>query len=597
MPIDHPRLLLTSFESLRQTVVVDEFAARYYAKVKADADAIVLIEPRPYAVPDGLRLLDASREVLRRVYSLAITFIVEDDDRYSTRLWAELESAAGYPDWNSQRHFLDTAEMTHAFAIGYDWLFDVWSDSQRRTIRTAIRDFGLLPGLEVHASGTGFPQLDHNWNLVCNGGLVLGALAIEEDEPEIARDIIAKAAESVPKAIALYAPVGAYPEGVGYWAYASKYLVVYVAALASATGSDHGFSQSAGLPETGYFPLYLTGPTGLTFNYYDATDEVHQPSEMFWLAATFDEPVFGWWGTLGADNEPVSWQQSPAGLLWYRPDLVEDPVTAGLALDRAFSSSEAVSLRSEWGNSRAAYIAAKAGDNSTNHGDLDLGTFVLDALGVRWAVDLGPDDYNLPGYWFREPGGARWELYRKRAEGQNTLIVNPGAHADQLETAIGQVERLESSSDAAISVLELSEAHPDISSWKRGIGLFDGRSQFVVQDEVTVTEPGEIYWFLHTRAGITLAPDGRSATLTSDGETLLARIAEPQDAVFTVTDARPLPTSPDPAGQDPNDGVRKLVIRLVDVTRTRISIQLSPVESGTSAPALRAVSSLEQWRP
>ena len=35
----------------------------------------------------------------------------------------ELRAAAAFPDWNPS-HFLDTAEMTHAFAIGYDWLYE-----------------------------------------------------------------------------------------------------------------------------------------------------------------------------------------------------------------------------------------------------------------------------------------------------------------------------------------------------------------------------------------------------------------------------------------------------------------------------------------
>ena len=53
------------------------------------------------------------------------------------RAWRELEAAANFPDWNP-RHFLDTAEMTHAFAIGYDWLYDVWTTQQRKGIDRCI---------------------------------------------------------------------------------------------------------------------------------------------------------------------------------------------------------------------------------------------------------------------------------------------------------------------------------------------------------------------------------------------------------------------------------------------------------------------------
>ena len=42
------------------------------------------------------------------------------------------------------------------------------------------------------------------------------------------------------------------------------------------------------------------------------------------------------------------------------------------------------------------------------HSNLDIGTFVLDAFGERWVVDLGADDYNLPGYFETGGRGRRW---------------------------------------------------------------------------------------------------------------------------------------------------------------------------------------------
>ena len=56
-------------------------------------------------------------------------------------------------------------------------------------------------------------------------------------------------------------------------------------------------------------------------------------------------------------------------------------------------------MRSDWLDPSAMFVGIKAGTNRVNHSHLDLGTFVLDALGQRWAVDLGGDNYNLPGYF------------------------------------------------------------------------------------------------------------------------------------------------------------------------------------------------------
>ena len=79
-------------------------------------------------------------------------------------------------------------------------------------------------------------------------------------------------------------------------------------------------------------------------------------------------------------------------------------------------------MRSAWDDPNAVSVDFKAGDNKANHSHLDLGSFIVDALGVRWACDLGADDYNMPGYF----GGKRWTYYRLRAEGHNTLVINSG---------------------------------------------------------------------------------------------------------------------------------------------------------------------------
>ena len=41
------------------------------------------------------------------------------------------------------------------------------------------------------------------------------------------------------------------------------------------------------------------------------------------------------------------------------------------------------------------------------------------ALGQRWALDLGGDDYNMPAYF----GNKRWTYYRLKTAGQNTVSL------------------------------------------------------------------------------------------------------------------------------------------------------------------------------
>jgi len=103
------------------------------------------------------------------------------------------------------------------------------------------------------------------------------------------------------------------------------------------------------------------------------------------------------------------------GLDVYRGQPGQDPVAAGLPLGKYWRHVETATLRSRWNDPQAIFVGLHGGSNAFNHSHLDLGSFVLEALGQRWAVDLGADDYNLPGYF----GGKRFSYYRLRAEGHN----------------------------------------------------------------------------------------------------------------------------------------------------------------------------------
>ncbi len=87
--------------------------------------------------------------------------------------------------------------MTAAIAMGYDWLYDQWSSYQRKELREAIVEKGLKPGLAVYNSwtawaGYNWPAKVDNWNIVCNSGLSCHALAVADEEPKIAGEILAR---------------------------------------------------------------------------------------------------------------------------------------------------------------------------------------------------------------------------------------------------------------------------------------------------------------------------------------------------------------------------------------------------------------------
>ena len=213
----HPRVLLRSggVDDLRQRMRTDETLQRWSDALRRDARQILEAEPCRYEIPDGLRLLSVSRKVLQRVRTLALVSLLDDNVECRDRCWRELQAAAEFPDWNP-RHFLDTAEMTHAFALGLDWLFDDWTGEQRDVIRRAIVQHGLVPGRECYrgqASYGWWVGSRHNWNQVCNAGLTMGALAVADDEPELADQIVRGALQSIRRAMEEFRQTAAIGKG------------------------------------------------------------------------------------------------------------------------------------------------------------------------------------------------------------------------------------------------------------------------------------------------------------------------------------------------------------------------------------------------
>ncbi|WP_238403427.1 DUF7594 domain-containing protein [Paenibacillus mesophilus] len=588
----HPRLLANAsdFAALKGRIATDSRLARWAGILTGKVDQILTQPASHYELPDGVRLLSVSRKVLERIYALAMQYRLTSDSRYAERAWTELAAAGNFQDWNPS-HFLDTAEMTHAFAIGYDWLYDYWTEERRTFLRNAIVTKGFTPAMTGYNRPDFWVNTTNNWNFVVNGGIGMGALALG-DEPDIkglAEDLLQRGFTSLPKALPQWAPDGGWYEGPGYWQYSIQYIGVYFKALQTALGTDFGLSSSPGLPSNGDFPIFMSSPINQIFNFADAGSSVPNSPSLHWFGQQFGKPEYGWWQTQRVDNNP-----SPLDLLWYVPNSYAGPRAAQVDLDKYFRNLEAVTFRSGWEDPNALFVGFKGASEQKNHHNLDAGTFLFDALGVRWAQELGADDYNLPGYF----GNQRWNYYRMRAEGQNVLVINPDQGPEQDSLPFVGMSRVESSPQEALAVTDLTAAYAkNAHKVERGVRLIDNRRQLVVQDEVYAKAPSDYWWFMHTSTEVDeIAPDGSWAMLRKDGKRLWARILSPSQAKFTVMDPQPLPSSPNPPGQNANAGIRKLAIHIQQVQNLRLSVLMVPLREGETPPtALPAVQPLSEW--
>lgn len=580
----HPRLMLKDdgLELLKKQYEEDEVLQQCVADAIKRADTYLTVPVLEHKLV-GPRLLSVSRACMSRIYALGIAWRWTGEDQYAERALESLRAVCTFPDWNPS-HFLDTAEMSHAVGVGYDWFYPYMDEETRNEIRSGLIAHGMKPGMKAYDDGAWWTKSEFNWNQVCNSGLIVGALAIAETDPEYAQYMLPKAVASLPKALAAYGPDGAWMEGPGYWHYATRYTAFGLSALDTALGADFGLTAIEGLSVTGEFPNYTAGPTGLYLNYADSGEKsARRPmSCMFWLARTYGNTAI-------ADDEHfviAKHGADPQHVMWYVPPSGRDPQAKDL--DRWFRGGVDIAVfRSAWDDPDALFVGVKGGYNQVNHGHLDLGNFEVDALGVRWARDLGADNYNLPGYWDKRKGGKRWEFYRLRSTSHSVPLLGG---KDQDANAKAKVVRFESEPSSAFVQIDLTTAYSDFAARSmRGVALVQGRRAALVQDEFDIKAPCEVAWGMTTDAQVEVAEDGL-ARLTLDGKRLDARVLSPFGAAFTVESAE------QEAPEKTNAGVRRLMVRVqAPAGPMRVMVLLSPVWPDAEPAATVDLRPLAEW--
>jgi len=261
-------------------------------------------------------------------------------------------------------------------------------------------------------------------------------------------------------------------------------------------------------------------------------------------------------------------------MFWYDPS-VSGAFWNGAALDHFFEDPlvQWASMRSSWTDGDALFVAIKAGKNQGHqtHNDLDVGDFVLDALGTRWAGELGSADYRSPDYFTSDAqDAARWKYYRKMTAGQNTILINhanqnvasaPTVKHDSSGTEQGSSTVFEVPNDStAFWTTDMTSAYFAATSVKRGVRLLNRRRQVLLQDEIDAQ--GTVQWRMHTNA--TVEATGTTAKLSLDGQTMLVSILNaPAGAEFTTSLAQRFADDPTPPVPDQeNRDVQVLIISL-----------------------------------
>jgi hypothetical protein len=203
---------------------------------------------------------------------------------------------------------------------------------------------------------------------------------------------------------------------------------------------------------------------------------------------------------------------------------------------------------------------------------------------------LGPDDYDLPGYWDgASVSSPRWQYFRLNNRSHNTLF--PG---DLLQSpdADGAIVAWGSTPDRAFAVADLTPAYPTKAArFRRGVALLD-RSRVLVQDDIErAASSSPLTWQMLTGAHIEL--DGPRATLTQNGRMLRVEILTPAHARFATR-----PATPPTKAEHQNEGITILFTRVdaASGSDARIAVLLSPVGEKWPQLPVPEIVALEEWK-
>lgn len=584
LQVAHPRLLLSDarLQELKTLSLTEDRLKKYASDVIAQADKDIFKSPIQHVLV-GSDMLDKSRECLLRVYDLAFAYRWTGNEKYLAAAESNLRVVCAFTDWDPP-HFLDVAEMTHAVAIGYDWLYNKMDAPLRDQVKASLIKLGLHEGNLAYASSAWWANSEFNWNQVCNSGLLIGALAVAETDPSYAMNILPKALDGLSYALKSYGPDGVWGEGPGYWGYATDYTAYGLAALQSALGNSFGLTNFPGMNLTGYLPIYAAGPTGYVMNFADSGEKAKQgaPHPDMWLAGIYNNNDFSDFVHAQLANANAN----AYDIIWYRPYANS---TTQRDLDKFFNGKVSLYFsRSSWTDPNALWVGFKAGYNLVNHGHLDLGNFEMDAMGIRWARDLGSDDYSLPNYFSGSvQSSPRWTYYRLNSLSHSVPVL--GGVSQNVDATSKFVKHAEAIAEP-YAVVDFTEAYKQFAtSAQRGIKMGSGRKAILIQDEFALSKATTIAWGMTTDATIQLI-DPKQAELTISGKKMTALILSPASASFSVESAQQL------APQQLNTGVNRLMIKIpASMGNMTVAVLLAPQWTGPITNTT-VIQTLSDWK-
>ncbi len=516
----HPRLFVTegALPNLKEQVNSDPYMKGLVERLISDADALMEKAPTE-RIMRGIRLFGSCSQVKERLMMLSSAYLFTEDKKYADRAWAELEASLNWCDLNLDQHFLDSGEFGPGIAIAYDTFYHCFTDEQKSFIRGRMTELylnfcvGVYRG-ENSYNGMRKKNIQCNWGAVCGTSMLMCALTfMDEEAPDSeftakCKYIAVNAMQTLEHIATGLSPEGKWDEGMGYWEYVLEHLGWSMISLSNIFGTTFGFKDVPGMCDLPKLGMYLQTQNGV-FNYASPSAYVkwNFVPEVFVYSRIYkDKGVEKFYD---AFYKKLNLTYGYYRYLLFASRFDEDEAGCSmLDRDRYYKTSGMCSMRSDFDDPNGIYLGIVGGVTEVyNNNHFDKGSFIFEALGERWLIDMGRN-------------GNDTFPYLKRTETHNSVAINPTAdHQGQKAAVPAYAVRFESKPEGALAVYDLSEVYErDAYRYERGFRLKDDRSVLEVRDEFMLKEKSVIHYNLITRAEVTINNGEKSVTLRQNGK-------------------------------------------------------------------------------
>ncbi|MCB1279806.1 heparinase II/III family protein [Prosthecobacter sp.] len=578
-----PRLLQNEagWAAIKGQLAVDPVLAKLMETLKASGEAL-LLDPELNRMNGEIRgqVSEGSRAIYRMGLLGALHY-GDGDLKWKERAVREailLCDKSNFRDWHPEDSQA-VSDMVIAVCLAYDWFRDGFNQQQAAEIRAFLDQKGIdalvahindepVPETAMGTSGgqtapakapakgkaKGAPAKAEDVppgqeKMAAASALLLAAICFADEDVNIAKKAASAGAKVFGEGIQRFAPAGVWPEGLASGDAVMDYAAMVIQSLRTAAGKDLGLTTLEGIPQFGVARMHLYGPSGQPFNFGDnSATGATRPWVATWLCGLHGNPGIPAVGPGAKTAVSTAFFSNAGNYIYYNPHAAGDGTAD--SLEYAMPGGIVATVRSGWEKTDL-FLAVKGGDNRDYKAQLDIGSFVLDAGGQRWGLELGAEGDRASGYEVK-PGAdrtKRFAFYLAGTAGQNTLMFD----GNQDEDARAGVLLSASTPERGVGVIDMSKAYSkDAKDVHRGVMVVRGEAPYlVIQDDLQVKNTKTMTWNMQTKADI--LTEGATAKLTQGGKTLLATIVSPAGATFSTGEP------PEAASEQARDLVKEKV--------------------------------------